>query len=67
MKKFIFILIAIFAFSACSDDDSASVDPVDPADPVSETINVTGMLTGDNTWTSRNQGTEISIGYSLKF
>ena len=64
MKKFIFILIAIFAFSACSDDDSA---PVDPADPVSETINVTGMLTGDNTWTSRNQGTEISIGYSLKF
>ena len=25
-----------------------------PVDPVSETINVTGLLTGDNTWTSNN-------------
>ena len=46
--------MAIFAFSACSEDDPAPVDPVDPVDPVSETINVTGMLQGTHNWTSNN-------------
>ena len=41
MKKYFLLSMAIFAFSACSDDDPAPVDPVDPVDPVSETINVT--------------------------
>ena len=54
MKKYLLIFIAIFAFSACSDDDPAPVDPVDPVDPVSETINVTGMLQGTHNWTSNN-------------
>ena len=54
MKKYLLLFIAIFAFSACSDDDPAPVDPVDPVDPVSETINVTGMLQGTHNWTSNN-------------
>ena len=55
MKKYLLLFIAIFAFSACSDDDDpAPVDPVDPVDPVSETINVTGMLQGTHNWTSNN-------------
>ncbi|MFL2620155.1 MAG: hypothetical protein ACJ0O0_03075 [Flavobacteriaceae bacterium] len=55
MKKYLLLFIAIFAFSACSDDDDpAPVDPVDPVDPVSETINVTGMLQGTHDWTSNN-------------
>ena len=54
MKKYFLLSMAIFAFSACSDDDPAPVDPVDPVDPVSETINVTGMLQGTHNWTSNN-------------
>jgi hypothetical protein len=47
------LTFALFAFNACSDDDDPAPAPV-PVDPVSETINVTGMLSGANTWTSNN-------------
>ncbi|GIS28097.1 MAG: hypothetical protein CM15mP129_02940 [Chloroflexota bacterium] len=53
MKKLLLLTFALFAFNACSDDDDPAPAPV-PVDPVSETINVTGLLTGDNTWTSNN-------------
>ena len=36
------------------DDDPAPAPAPVPVDPVSETINVTGMLSGANTWTSNN-------------
>ena len=45
MKKILLLTFALFAFYACSDDD----------DPVSEPVaGVTGLLTGDNYWTSNN-------------
>ena len=53
MKKLLLLTLALFAFNACSDDDDPAPAPV-PVDPVSETINVTGMLSGANTWTSNN-------------
>ena len=53
MKKLLLLTFALLAFNACSDDDDPAPAPV-PVDPVSETINVTGMLSGANTWTSNN-------------
>ena len=53
MKKLLLLTFALFAFNAGSDDDDPAPAPV-PVDPVSETINVTGMLSGANTWTSNN-------------
>ena len=47
------LMISLFTFSACDNDDNPTVVAVDP-DPVSENINVTGMLTGVNNWTSDN-------------
>ena len=47
------LMITLFTFSACDNDDNPPVVAVDP-DPVSENINVTGMLTGVNNWTSDN-------------
>ena len=47
------LMISLFTFTACDNDDNPPVVPVDP-DPVSENINVTGMLTGVNNWTSDN-------------
>ena len=53
MKRFLTLTFISLVTISCSSDD-APIVPVDPTDPNSNIVNVSGAISSDATWTSNN-------------